>query len=138
MFLVFVCGAAGFVQFIDSVPVAEVLASDGTIQNFFRKHHPLENAPYGIQPEIIDNYVRSCGKIFWTKFNTDIRVNVFIMPMFIKCYFPNFQLAIVLLLTFLVLEIDTLTTFCLHMMGSYSTSTLDLFWDVILNLSLHQ
>lgn len=65
MFLVFVCDAAGFVQFIDSVPVAEVLASDGTIQNFFRKHHPLENAPYGIQPEIIDNYVRSCGKIFY-------------------------------------------------------------------------
>lgn len=52
----------GFVQFIDSMPVAEVLASDGSIQNFFRKHHPMESAPYGIQPEIIDNYVRSCGK----------------------------------------------------------------------------
>ncbi|KAJ1532268.1 hypothetical protein ONE63_000884 [Megalurothrips usitatus] len=51
----------GFVQFIDSMPVAEVLASDGSIQNFFRKHHPLESAPYGIQPEIIDNYVRSCA-----------------------------------------------------------------------------
>ncbi|XP_034240868.1 phosphatidylinositol 3-kinase catalytic subunit type 3 [Thrips palmi] len=51
----------GFVQFIDSLPVAEVLASDGSIQNFFRKHHPMESAPYGIQPEIIDNYVRSCA-----------------------------------------------------------------------------
>ncbi|KAE8745182.1 Phosphatidylinositol 3-kinase catalytic subunit type 3 [Frankliniella occidentalis] len=51
----------GFVQFIDSMPVAEVLQSDGSIQNFFRKHHFVESAPYGIQPEIIDNYVRSCA-----------------------------------------------------------------------------
>lgn len=51
----------GFVQFVDSFPVAEVLATEGTIQNFFRKHHPSENGPYGISSEIMDTYVRSCA-----------------------------------------------------------------------------
>ncbi|XP_075218357.1 phosphatidylinositol 3-kinase 59F [Lycorma delicatula] len=51
----------GFVQFVESLPVAEVLATEGSIQNFFRKHHPNETGPYGISPEIMDTYVRSCA-----------------------------------------------------------------------------
>uniref|UniRef100_A0A1B6DM67 Phosphatidylinositol 3-kinase catalytic subunit type 3 n=1 Tax=Clastoptera arizonana TaxID=38151 RepID=A0A1B6DM67_9HEMI len=51
----------GFVQFIDSFPVAEVLATEGSIQNFFRKYHPSETGPYGIAPDIMDTYVRSCA-----------------------------------------------------------------------------
>ncbi|KAK6179522.1 hypothetical protein SNE40_011856 [Patella caerulea] len=51
----------GFVQFIESFAVAEVLDKDGTIQNFFRKHAPSENGPYGIAPEVMDNYVKSCA-----------------------------------------------------------------------------
>ncbi|XP_063232536.1 phosphatidylinositol 3-kinase catalytic subunit type 3 [Bacillus rossius redtenbacheri] len=51
----------GFLQFIESIPVAEVLATEGSIQNFFRKHHPSETAPYGIAPEVMDTYVRSCA-----------------------------------------------------------------------------
>ncbi|XP_073996112.1 phosphatidylinositol 3-kinase 59F [Rhodnius prolixus] len=51
----------GFLQYIDSLPVAEVLATEGTIQNFFRKHHPCETGPYGIAPDIMDTYVRSCA-----------------------------------------------------------------------------
>ncbi|KAK4883725.1 hypothetical protein RN001_007044 [Aquatica leii] len=51
----------GFLQFIDSVTVAEVLATEGSIHNFFRKHHPQESGPYGIAPEIMDTYVRSCA-----------------------------------------------------------------------------
>lgn len=51
----------GFVQYIDSLPVAEVLATEGTIQNFFRKYHPSETGPYGIAPDIMDTYVRSCA-----------------------------------------------------------------------------
>lgn len=51
----------GFVQFVESVPVAEVLATEGTIQNFFRKHHPNENGPYGISADIMDTYVKSCA-----------------------------------------------------------------------------
>nr|CAD7439167.1 unnamed protein product [Timema bartmani] len=50
----------GFLQFIESLPVAEVLATEGSIQNFFRKHHPSETGPYGIASEVMDTYVRSC------------------------------------------------------------------------------
>ncbi|XP_066252460.1 phosphatidylinositol 3-kinase catalytic subunit type 3 isoform X2 [Euwallacea similis] len=52
---------SGFVQYIESLPVAEVLATEGSIQNYFKKHHPQPSAPYGIQPEIMDAYVRSCA-----------------------------------------------------------------------------
>ncbi|XP_066993314.2 phosphatidylinositol 3-kinase catalytic subunit type 3 isoform X2 [Anabrus simplex] len=51
----------GFVQFIESTPVAEVLATEGSIQNFFRKHHPSETGPYGIASEVMDTYVKSCA-----------------------------------------------------------------------------
>nr|CAH7728751.1 unnamed protein product [Callosobruchus chinensis] len=51
----------GFVQFIESVTVADVLASEGSILNYFRKRHPQENGPYGIASDIMDTYVRSCA-----------------------------------------------------------------------------
>jgi phosphatidylinositol 3-kinase len=52
----------GFVQFVESLSVAEVLDKEVTIQNYFRKQGPCEGAPYGIQPEVMDNYVKSCGE----------------------------------------------------------------------------
>lgn len=30
-------------------------------QNYFRRHAPCETAPYGINPEVMDTYVKSCG-----------------------------------------------------------------------------
>lgn len=51
----------GFVQFIESTSVAEVLANEGSIQNFFRKHAPSENCPYGIAADVMDSYVKSCA-----------------------------------------------------------------------------
>ncbi|KAK2583427.1 hypothetical protein KPH14_009407 [Odynerus spinipes] len=51
----------GFLQFIESTTVAEVLASEGSILSFFRKHHPSDTGPYGIAPEVMDTYVRSCA-----------------------------------------------------------------------------
>ncbi|XP_054393801.1 phosphatidylinositol 3-kinase catalytic subunit type 3 isoform X4 [Pongo abelii] len=50
----------GFMQFIQSVPVAEVLDTEGSIQNFFRKYAPSENGPNGISAEVMDTYVKSC------------------------------------------------------------------------------
>uniref|UniRef100_A0A8C2X9R4 Phosphatidylinositol 3-kinase catalytic subunit type 3 n=1 Tax=Cyclopterus lumpus TaxID=8103 RepID=A0A8C2X9R4_CYCLU len=50
----------GFMQFVQSVPVAEVLATEGNIQSFFRKHAPSEKGPYGISSEVMDTYVKSC------------------------------------------------------------------------------
>uniref|UniRef100_A0A8C5LV57 Phosphatidylinositol 3-kinase catalytic subunit type 3 n=1 Tax=Leptobrachium leishanense TaxID=445787 RepID=A0A8C5LV57_9ANUR len=51
----------GFMQFIQSVPVAEVLATEGSIQNFFRKYSPSDKGPYGISAEVMDTYVKSCA-----------------------------------------------------------------------------
>lgn len=51
----------GFLQFIESTTVAEVLANEGSILNFFRKHHPSETGPYGVSSEIMDTYIRSCA-----------------------------------------------------------------------------
>ncbi|XP_055837227.1 phosphatidylinositol 3-kinase catalytic subunit type 3 [Episyrphus balteatus] len=51
----------GFLQYIDSYTVADVLAKEGSIHNFFRKHNPCETAPYGITPETMDTYIKSCA-----------------------------------------------------------------------------
>jgi hypothetical protein len=57
----FVC--LGFLQYIESTPVAEVLATEGSIQNFFRKHHPSETGPFGIAPDVMETYTSSCGRL---------------------------------------------------------------------------
>lgn len=51
----------GFVQYIDSISLAEVRATEGSIQNFFRRFAPAPDAPYGIAPDVMDTYVRSCA-----------------------------------------------------------------------------
>ena len=51
----------GFVQFIESSAIADILTKEGSIQNYFRKHNPCETGPYGIQPEVMDTYVKSCA-----------------------------------------------------------------------------
>lgn len=56
----------GFVQYIESMSVAEVLKNYGdSIQRFFRVHASNENAPYGVSPEVMDTYVKSCGKSYY-------------------------------------------------------------------------
>ncbi|RMX58215.1 hypothetical protein pdam_00000159 [Pocillopora damicornis] len=56
-------GSHGFVQFIESTPIAEILDKDEdrSIQNYFRRHAPCESAPLGISPEVMDTYVKSCA-----------------------------------------------------------------------------
>jgi phosphatidylinositol 3-kinase len=51
----------GFVQFIQSITVAEVLSTDKSIHNFFRKWHPSDTDAYGIQAKVMDTYVKSCA-----------------------------------------------------------------------------
>uniref|UniRef100_A0A182LW68 Phosphatidylinositol 3-kinase catalytic subunit type 3 n=1 Tax=Anopheles culicifacies TaxID=139723 RepID=A0A182LW68_9DIPT len=51
----------GFMQYIDSVTVAEVLNTEGSIHNFFRKFNPCETGPFGIMAEIMDTYIKSCA-----------------------------------------------------------------------------
>ncbi|GAV07977.1 hypothetical protein RvY_17746-2 [Ramazzottius varieornatus] len=51
----------GFVQFIDSVPLAEILANDFSILNFLRKHAPSKTTASGVSTEVMENYVKSCA-----------------------------------------------------------------------------
>ncbi|XP_076443450.1 phosphatidylinositol 3-kinase catalytic subunit type 3-like isoform X2 [Babylonia areolata] len=51
----------GFVQFVDSMGIADVLQKEGSILNYFRKHAPCDGEAFGVQPEVIDNYVKSCA-----------------------------------------------------------------------------
>lgn len=51
----------GFLQFIESVTVAEALATEGSINNFFKKYNPSENSPFGIKKEVMDTYIKSCA-----------------------------------------------------------------------------
>lgn len=52
-------GKHGFMQFIESVTVAEAIANEGNIHNFFRKYHPSESGQFGIEPAVMDTYIRS-------------------------------------------------------------------------------
>jgi len=51
----------GFVQFVESVAVAEILAVEGSILTYFRKLAPNDNTASGVAPELMDNYIKSCG-----------------------------------------------------------------------------
>ncbi|XP_039283155.1 phosphatidylinositol 3-kinase catalytic subunit type 3-like [Nilaparvata lugens] len=51
----------GFVQYIQSVSIAEILSTEGTIQNFLRKNNFNQAGPYEIAPEIMDTYIKSCA-----------------------------------------------------------------------------
>ncbi|ROT74215.1 putative phosphatidylinositol 3-kinase catalytic subunit type 3 isoform X1 [Penaeus vannamei] len=51
----------GFVQFVESLSVAEVLRTEGSILNFFRRHAPSETGPQGISSEVMECYIKSCA-----------------------------------------------------------------------------
>lgn len=51
----------GFVQFVESTAIADIITNDGTILNFFRKHNPCETGPFKIQQEVLDTYIKSCA-----------------------------------------------------------------------------
>lgn len=53
---------AGFVQYIESIPLSMV-SKEKAIQKYLRDYNPSESAPYGIAAEVMDNYVKSCGKL---------------------------------------------------------------------------
>ena len=50
--------AHGFLQFVDSKAVAQVLQQDGTILNFFMKQ---SHDGKTVEPDIMDTYIRSCA-----------------------------------------------------------------------------
>lgn len=55
--------ATGMMEMVlESEPVSAVLdAHRGDIMAFLRAHHPKEGAEYGIDPDVMDTYVKSCA-----------------------------------------------------------------------------
>lgn len=48
----------GFIQFVESVPVAHVTQTEGNILSFFKKNSRDKNV---VEPDIMDTYIRSCA-----------------------------------------------------------------------------
>ncbi|CAG8484201.1 3624_t:CDS:2 [Diversispora eburnea] len=61
----------GLVQFITSSTLANVLSEyNGSLLQFLKTHHPEEKAvgTYGVNPTVMDTYVKSCGNLFHVDF----------------------------------------------------------------------
>ena len=52
----------GFIENVASQAVAEIIQeNDGSILTYLKKHAPADTA-HGISQEVMDTYIRSCGK----------------------------------------------------------------------------
>eukprot|EP00040_Diaphanoeca_grandis_P008590 m.45750 g.45750 ORF g.45750 m.45750 type:complete len:858 (+) comp20050_c0_seq1:187-2760(+) len=52
----------GMVEFVQqSTPIAAILSKQGTIQKFLRDHNRDDDAPYQINKDVMDTYVKSCA-----------------------------------------------------------------------------
>ncbi|KAA0202110.1 phosphatidylinositol 3-kinase catalytic subunit type 3-like [Hyalella azteca] len=51
----------GFVQFIDAAVIADILRDDASVLNYLKRRHADPDAPLGITPQVLDNYIRSCA-----------------------------------------------------------------------------
>jgi phosphatidylinositol 3-kinase len=53
----------GMAQFIPSKTIAAIVSEHGTLLNYLRSSHPDEGSvgTYGVEPSVIDTFVRSCG-----------------------------------------------------------------------------
>lgn len=53
----------GMAEFIPSKTIAAIVSEHGTLLNYLRAHNPDDGSvgTYGVQPSVIDTFVRSCG-----------------------------------------------------------------------------
>lgn len=60
----------GMSQFIPSKPIAAIVSENGTLLNYLRANYPDEGSvgTFGVEPSVIDTFVRSCG--MWFSVNT--------------------------------------------------------------------
>ena len=59
----------GMVQYIPSKTIAAIVSEHTTLLSYLRTHYPDEGSvgTYGVEPAVIDTFVRSCGKqMIWT------------------------------------------------------------------------
>jgi len=54
---------AGLVEFVDpSIPVSQILSNNNnSILTFFKKVAPQKGSKYGVKPEVLQTYIRSCA-----------------------------------------------------------------------------
>jgi phosphatidylinositol 3-kinase len=54
----------GMMQFIPSKTIANIMSEHGSLLNYMRAHYPDEGSvgTYGVDPVVVDTFVRSCGK----------------------------------------------------------------------------
>ena len=54
----------GMMEFIPSKTIANIVSENGSLLNYMRAHYPDEGSvgTYGVDPVVIDTFVRSCGK----------------------------------------------------------------------------
>jgi phosphatidylinositol 3-kinase len=55
----------GMVQYIPSKTLAAIVSENGTLLNYLRANNPDEGSvgTYGVEPSVIDTFVRSCGMV---------------------------------------------------------------------------
>eukprot|EP00850_Spirogloea_muscicola_P004644 SM000020S05994 [mRNA] locus=s20:381175:386922:+ [translate_table: standard] len=51
----------GMVEFVPSLPLAQVLAENKTIVKYLQQFHPEDGGPFGLAPDCLDTFVRSCA-----------------------------------------------------------------------------
>lgn len=68
----------GMVQFIPSKAIATIVSEHGTLLNYLKAHHPDEGSigTSGVEPSVIDTFVRSCGESSLCRPLTLIRTSV--------------------------------------------------------------
>lgn len=57
----------GMAHFIPSKTIAAIVSEHGTLLNYLRANHPDEGSvgTYGVEPNVIDTFIRSCGTSFF-------------------------------------------------------------------------
>lgn len=51
----------GFMQFINSMTVAEACKVGGTLLQYFQTRYPSESGPLKVDADIMDTYIKSCA-----------------------------------------------------------------------------
>jgi len=53
---------AGLIEFVPaSLPLSQVLRENSSVHRFLTRHHPDPKGPYGLDPDVLNNYIRSCA-----------------------------------------------------------------------------
>lgn len=53
--------SAGFIQLVEAIPLSET-KQHGSIQNYLRQIGPDTSDPSGINNEVLETYILSCGE----------------------------------------------------------------------------